>query len=152
PLWQWTAGCVAILSFVANQALDASVLLHAGNQAHRFDGVGALSAGASSRLLWDYDDKARGQILDLLFKPRYGASLQILKVEIGGDTQSTDGAEPSHEHHEGDLDCSRGYESWLVKEAKKRNPDILTYGLSWGLPGWVGNESFFSAQNLKYQV
>lgn len=33
---------------------------------------------------------------DFLFKPNYGASLHMLKVEIGGDAQSTDGAESSH--------------------------------------------------------
>ncbi len=47
------------------------------------------SAGASSRLLIDYDEPYRSQILDYLFKPNFGAALQILKVEIGGDTWST---------------------------------------------------------------
>ena len=31
------------------------------------------------------------------------------------------------------------YETWLLVEAKKRNPGIRTMGLSWGAPGWVGN-------------
>ena len=31
----------------------------------------------------------------------------------------------------------RGYEWWLMKEAKARNPAIKLYGLSWGFPGWV---------------
>ncbi|CAL1157653.1 unnamed protein product [Cladocopium goreaui] len=58
-----------------------------------FEGLGALSAGASSRLLQDYPEAQRNEILDLLFKPQYGASLQVLKVEIGGDTQQlTQGA------------------------------------------------------------
>ncbi|CAE7663814.1 galc, partial [Symbiodinium necroappetens] len=52
---------------------------------HPFEGIGALSAGASSRLLQDYPAAQKEVILDLLFK--YGASLQILKVEIGADTQ-----------------------------------------------------------------
>ena len=59
-----------------------------------------------------------------LFKPNFGASLQILKVEIGGDSQSTDGTESSHMHDADDLDYTRGYEWWLMGEAKKRNPDI----------------------------
>ncbi len=29
----------------------------------------------------------------------------------------------------------RGYEWWLMKEAKARNPDILLYGLPWSFPG-----------------
>jgi hypothetical protein len=61
-----------------------------------FDGHGGLSAGASSRLLFDYEPAFRSEILDLLWKPGFGASLHVCKVEIGGDTQSTDGTEPSH--------------------------------------------------------
>ena len=61
-----------------------------------FEGIGGVSAGASSRLLPDYPEPQRSQILDYLFKPNYGASLQHLKVEVGGDTNSTDGSEPSH--------------------------------------------------------
>ena len=45
-----------------------------------------------------------------LFKPNYGASLHILKVEIGGDAQSTDGAESSHMHDPWSIDLTRGYE------------------------------------------
>jgi hypothetical protein len=56
------------------------------------------------RLLVDYVEPQRTEVLDYLFKPNFGASLQILKVEIGkcrqfmivltalgGDSQSTDG-------------------------------------------------------------
>lgn len=78
--------------------------------------------------------------------------MHILKVEIGGDTQSTDGTEPSHMHYPNDVDCNRGYEWWLVHEAKKRNPSILVYALSWGVPGWVGNGNYFSQDNINYQI
>lgn len=68
-----------------------------------FDGIGGLSGGgATSRLLVNYPEPQRGQILDYLFKPGFGASLDILKVEIGGDAQSTDGCESSHMHNEHD--------------------------------------------------
>ncbi len=103
-----------------------------------FDGVGALSAGGSSRLLVDYPEPERGQILDYLFKPGYGAALQILKVEIGGDTDSTDGAEPSHMRTPSEVNCDRGYEWWLMEQAKARNPRILLSALQWGSPGWTG--------------
>ena len=110
-----------------------------------FDGVGAISGGGgNSRLLIDYPEPQRSQILDYLFKPGYGAALQILKVEIGGDTNSTDGAEPSHEHTRGDVNCDRGYEWWLMEQAKARNPSIKLYGLAWGAPGWIGNGNFWS--------
>ena len=101
-----------------------------------FDGIGALSAGASSRLLIDYDEPYRSQVLDYLFKPNFGANLQILKVEIGGDTWSGCGTESSHMHTADDLNYYRGYEYWLMAEAKKRNPMIRFYGLSWGFPAW----------------
>jgi hypothetical protein len=117
-----------------------------------FEGIGAVSAGASSRLLIDYPEPQRSQILDYLFKPRYGASLQHLKVEIGGDINSTDGAEPSHMRSQTDRNFHRGYEWWLLKEAKKRNPKILLDALEWGAPGWIGNGNFFSRDNIDYLV
>ena len=105
-----------------------------------FQGNGGLSAGASSRLLFDYPAAIRSDILDYLYKPNFGANLHICKVEIGGDTESTDGTEPSHMHSRDDLNCSRGYEWWLMTEAKKRNPEVITYGLPWGAPGWINNQ------------
>ena len=104
-----------------------------------FDGIGALSAGGSSRLLADYPEPQRGQILDYLFTPGYGAALQILKVEIGGDTDSTDGAEPSHMRTPSEVNCDRGYEWWLMEQAKARNPGIRLSALQWGAPGWTGS-------------
>ncbi|MET7455772.1 NPCBM/NEW2 domain-containing protein [Streptomyces sp. NPDC005574] len=105
-----------------------------------FDGIGAISGGGgNSRLLIDYPEPQRSRILDYLFKPGYGASLHLLKVEIGGDTNSTDGAEPSIEHIRGTVSCDSGYEWWLMEQARKRNPDIKLYGLAWGAPGWIGN-------------
>ncbi|MGW7449758.1 ricin-type beta-trefoil lectin domain protein [Kitasatospora sp. NPDC054795] len=120
-----------------------------------FDGVGAISGGGgNSRLLVDYPEPQRSQLLDYLFKPGYGASLQVLKLEIGGDTNSTDGAEPSIEHTRGTVDCNQGYEWWLADQAKARNPDITFIGLSWGAPGWIGNTgsggNFWSQDSIDY--
>jgi hypothetical protein len=117
-----------------------------------FEGIGAVSAGASSRLLVDYPEPYRGQILDYLFKPNYGASLQHLKVEIGGDTNSTDGSEPSHMHTRTDENYERGYEWWLMKEAKARNPKITLDALPWGAPGWIGNGKYYSQDMADYIV
>ncbi|GFO05182.1 galactocerebrosidase [Plakobranchus ocellatus] len=104
-----------------------------------FEGIGAISGGgATSKLLVNYPEKQRNEILDYLFKPNFGASLQIFKVEIGGDMQSTDGTEASHMHNQWDENYSRGYEWWLLQEAKKRNPNIKLYCLPWGFPGWIG--------------
>ncbi len=104
-----------------------------------YDGVGAISAGgANSRLLIDYPEPERSQILDYLFTPHMGAQNQLLKLEIGGDANSTDGAEPSHEHTQGALDCNGGYEWWMAEQAVARNPGIKLYGLQWAAPGWTG--------------
>eukprot|EP01052_Picozoa_sp_SAG31_P017122 SAG31_NODE_1158_length_9605_cov_2.788555_13_plen_121_part_00 len=69
-------------------------------------------------------------------------------------------------HAKDDLNCTRGYEYvsrrsatagcavraslgsihklcfrfWLMKEAKKRNPAVITYGLPWGEPGWINSQ------------
>lgn len=117
-----------------------------------FEGIGGVSAGASSRLLIDYPEPQRSQILDYLFKPNYGASLQHLKVEVGGDTNSTDGSEPSHMHARNDENYDRGYEWWLMKEAKARNPKIILDALPWGAPGWIGNGKYYSQDMANYIV
>lgn len=56
------------------------------------------------------------------------------------------------QHSKDDLDCYRGYEWTVLREAKMRNPDILTYGLTWAVPGWIGNGSFFSEDNINYHL
>ena len=136
----------------AARAAPVTIALDGATALHRFDGIGALSAGASSRLLVDYPEPQRSEILDYLFTPGFGAALSILKVEIGGDSESTDGTELSHKHTREDLSCTRGYELFLINEAKRRNPAVLVYGLSWAVPAWVGNGSFYSDDNVAYQV
>jgi galactosylceramidase len=128
------------------------------NEGRVFEGIGALSAGASSKLVMDYPEDIRNQIFDYLFKPKFGASLQHLKVEIGGDVNSTDGTEPSHAHSREEYlyprpeYFHRGYEWMLLKEAKKRNPQIFTDCLEWGCPGWVGDGVFYSEDNADYII
>eukprot|EP00911_Craspedida_sp_UC1_P000081 UC1_evm1s67 len=83
-----------------------------------------------------------------MFKPSFGAALQILKVEIGGDQDTTDGCESSHMHNNATVDLQAGYEWWLMEEAKKRNPAIKLYGLPWAFPGWVANNPQTGAPNV----
>ena len=140
------------LAAVTPALAATSITINGTGTGRVFAGLGAISGGGgNSRLLIDYPEPQRGQVLDYLFKPGAGAALQILKVEIGGDTNSTSGAEPSHEHTAGSISCGRGYEWWLMQQAKARNPNIRLYGLSWGAPGWLGS-TFFTASTIDYLV
>ncbi len=134
-----TAVLILLLCCVSIQARaqTTTVLLDGAGRGRVFDGLGAASAGASSRLLIDYPEPQRSEILDYLFKPGYGAALQRLKVEIGADVNSTDGSEPSPMRSATDHDSTRGYEWWLMVEAHKRNPNIILEILPWGAPRWV---------------
>jgi hypothetical protein len=137
--------------FETNKSGVIPVTVDGHSDGLRFDGIGAVSSGGSTRLLVDYPEPQRSQVLDYLFKPNYGAALQILKVEIGADTDATCGAEPSHERVRGVVQIDRGYEWWLMKEAKARNPKIKLAGLAWGAPGWLKG-GFWSDDNIRYTI
>ena len=132
---------LALLLLVLLEANGVSLTLDGAQHGRVFDGIGALSAGATSRFLPDYPEPQRSQLLDLLFARSGGAALHWLKFEIGGDTQSTCGTEPSpmREGLDGPVNIDRGYETWLMQEAVKRNPEIVLYALPWGFPTWVGH-------------
>ena len=141
-----------ILIGVATAAFGLDITLDPNQPGRTFEGLGAVSAGASSRLLIDYPEPQRSQILDYLFKPNYGAALQHLKVEIGGEVNSTDGTEPTHMRTRSDLNFTRGYEWWLMQQAKARNPGMLLDCLAWGAPGWIGGGNYYSQDMCNYIV
>jgi hypothetical protein len=138
------------------EALLASITLDGTNRGLPYAGIGALTQGGQQRLLYDYPEPQRSQILDYLFcspfstpaagyctnAKQYGAAFQALKVEIGGDHNEAEGAEPSIAHTANDaVSCHyRGYEWWLMKQAQLRNPNITFEALPWGIPGWLGND------------
>lgn len=149
-------GLALFICLATNTRLSSQIIQISGKITGRtFEGVGAVSAGASSRLLIDYPEPYRNDILDYLFKPYFGAGLQHLKVEIGGDINSTTGTEPSHARSRRELThpkrayYERGYEFWLLKEAHRRNPEIFLDCLEWGAPGWF-NGGFYSQDNADY--
>jgi Glycosyl hydrolase family 59 len=126
-----------ILTTMYTHAQD-TIMVSKNYTGKTFDGICGINAGgAVGRLLINYPEPQRNQILDFLFKPNYGASLQGYKAEIGGDGNSTEGAEPSHMHTAGDENYNRGYQWWMMKEAKKRNPNIELHALAWDFPGWI---------------
>jgi hypothetical protein len=111
-----------------------------------FDGIGAIvGGGGNARLLADYAPAVRNQIYDYLFRPGYGASLQMLKLEIGAGTYSSDGSEPSVEPSPGKVNCNVGYEWQVARAAVRRNPKIKLLALQWGAPGWVGSDIWTQA-------
>lgn len=141
--------CAAILQVSAQ---EKSIELRHNADGRVFEGIGAVSAGASSRLLIEYPEKQRSEVLDYLFKPDFGAGFQHLKVEIGGEVNSTDGIELTHMRSREDENYQRGYEWWLMKEAKKRNRDVILDCLAWGAPGWIGDGKFYSQDMADYVV
>ncbi len=140
------------IGFTRLMAQGTGIVIDGKGLGRLYDGIGGLSGGGgTSRLLWDYPEQQRDEILDYLFKPNYGASLQILKVEIGCDANSTNGAEASHMRSRIDPNYNRGYEWWLMEQAKLRNPNIILYGLEWGAPGWFSG-GFWSQDNINYII
>ena len=69
------AGTTVVIGSGPAQA--ATTITINGSAAGRvFDGIGAVSGGGgNSRLLIDYPEPQRTQILDYLFRPNYGAAM-----------------------------------------------------------------------------
>lgn len=124
-----------------NAEAQTTISLSANDKGRVFEGIGAVSAGASTRNLVDYPEKQRSEVLDFLFKPKFGIGFQHLKVEIGSGENSTCGSEPSHVMTLEELKnpVPRGYELWLMAEARKRNPGVILDCLPWAYPRWVGS-------------
>ena len=120
-------------------------------QGKRFDGIGAVNGGgATSVLLKDYPEPQRSQIMDMVFKPMFGASVSAMLVEIPGDGNSTQGSMPSHSHYRGDCNFERGYTWWVMREAQQRNPRLALDATAWSAPAWVGN--FWSDDMVDYYI
>jgi galactosylceramidase len=125
-----------------------TIQLRGDRDGKRFDGIGVVEGGGGTGvLLKDYPEPQRSQILDLMFKPKFGASISALLVEIPGDGNSTQGSMPSHMHSRDDLNYRRGYMWWELREAKRRNPRLSLDGAAWSAPGWLGTSGTLFAQN-----
>ena len=106
-----------------------------------FRGLGAITGNNSSRLLMDYKiqhPKSYWQIMNLLFKPDYGAGLTHIKIEFGSDVNSSSGTEPSVMRYENEeADVTRGAGFMFAADALSINPDITVDLLRWSEPLWV---------------
>ncbi|TXG39541.1 glycoside hydrolase family 78 protein [Seonamhaeicola maritimus] len=129
------------------------ITLNPKDEGRTFEGIGGVSAGASTDLLYDYKDPYRDHILDILFKPKFGAGFQHLKVELGGGENSTCGSEPSHAITREELKnpVSRGYEFWFMKAAKDRNPKMILEYLPWSFPGYL-KPNIYTKESAEYFV
>ncbi|TNJ44965.1 hypothetical protein KFZ70_12175 [Tamlana fucoidanivorans] len=129
------------------------ITLSPEDEGRTFEGIGGVSAGASTDLLYDYKDPYRDHILDMLFKPKFGAGFQHLKVEMGGGENSTCGSEPSHAITREELKnpISRGYEFWLMRAAKDKNPNMILEYLPWSFPGYL-KSNIYTKESAEYFV
>lgn len=131
----WTVGQKSMLCLLFGISCSSitvaqqTVCLDGKSAGKRFDGIGVVNGGgATSVLLKDYPERQRNEIMDMVYKPMFGASVSSLLVEIPGDGNSTQGSMPSHSHFRGDFNYKRGYTWWVMREAKKRNPHLTLDG------------------------
>ncbi|MDN3241226.1 hypothetical protein [Glycomyces tritici] len=138
---------------MSSEATPRLIELRSGPQDRRFDGIGAVNGGgATSALFKDYPEPQRSQILDLVFAPRFGASVSAMLVEVPGDGNSTQGSMPSHMHTPDDLGTHRGYTWWVMREAKRRNLNLSLDAVAWSAPGWIGDGEYWSQDMADYYV
>lgn len=113
------------------------------NEGTVYRGLGVITGNNSSRLLMDYkteNPEAYWEIMNLLFKPDYGAGLTHVKIEFGSDVNSSSGTEPSIMRSEDEeADVTRGAGFMFAADALSINPDITVDLLRWGEPQWVTN-------------
>ncbi|MBQ8614881.1 MAG: glycosyl hydrolase family 59 [Ruminiclostridium sp.] len=106
-----------------------------------YRGLGVVTGNNSSRLLMDYKTEnpdAYWEIMNLLFKPDYGAGLTHVKIEFGTDVNSSSGTEPSiMRSADEEADVTRGAGFMFAADALSINPDITVDLLRWGEPKWV---------------
>ena len=67
---------------IAGGSVTYKIVLDDADSGRVFEGIGAISQGGTSRNMVDYPDKQKSEILDYMFKPKFGASLQHFKVEF----------------------------------------------------------------------
>jgi hypothetical protein len=140
----------------------AAVVIDGKSGGRRWCGIGSTPATAMERQLMHYPAAIQQDILDFMFKPNYGMALTHLKVEVGGDNNSTAAVEPSFAHTREELahpNFHRGGNYWLMRKARDINPGIELGALAWTQPYWVGNGSgrtdnvsFFTQESADYFV
>ena len=79
--------------------------------------------------------------MNLLFNPVTGAGLTSIKVEMGGDVNTSSGTEPATKRSADEpANVLRGAGWHFAADAKRINPDIKIEILRWGEPSWTGTD------------
>lgn len=117
--------------------MATTAIINGSSLGRKFEGIGGVTSNGMTKLLHEYPENQRNDILDLLFTPKFGASFHQLKVEIGSDANGTCGTEPSHMRSETDYDITRGVGLWMAREAKNRNTNLVLDAIRWGTPAWL---------------
>ncbi|MCZ8519415.1 MULTISPECIES: S-layer protein [Paenibacillus] len=122
---------------------------------NRFKGFGTVTANNTSRLLLDYKEenpKAYWEIMNKLFNTKTGAGLTHVKVELGGDVNSSSGTEPATMRYADEpANVLRGAGFEFAADAKSINPDLTTEILRWGEPRWTWNGAAGNEYENRYQ-
>lgn len=84
PRSVFRAAALFIPLLAASQSLHAAapatvVNIDGKGPSRPYYGIGLVNSSGSSKLLQDYPAAQRREILDLLFKPKFGAGLQLVK-------------------------------------------------------------------------
>jgi len=140
----------------------AQIVIDGKSGGRKWGGIGSAPSNAMGRMLQFYPEAIQEDILDLMFKPNWGMALTHVKVEVGGDNNSTSGTEPSFAHTREEManpNFQRGYLYKLMRDARNRNPAIELGALAWTQPFWVGNgsgqndnSSFYTPESAEYFV
>ncbi len=120
-----------------------------------WDGLGFINANNSSRLLLDYkseNPEDYWQLMNYIFSDD-GLGLNLIKIEMGADVDSSSGTEPAVKRSaDEEADVTRGAGYQLVADALTINPDIKVDMLSWGTPAWVADsEDVYAATYAWYK-
>lgn len=135
------SGEAPIMKRTTDVTIDGNTVNNDSGTVYR--GLGTVTGNNSSRLLMDYKaktPKAYWEIMDLLFKPDFGAGLTHVKLEFGADINSSSGTEPSVMRRADErADVTRGAGFMFAADALSINPDITVDMLRWGEPAWIND-------------
>ncbi|WP_167958173.1 bacterial Ig-like domain-containing protein [Anaerosporobacter faecicola] len=117
-----------------------------GDVVNKFQGFGAVTCNNTSNLLIDYKEEnptEYWEMMNMLFNTETGAGLSHVKVELGGDVNSSSGTEPATMRSEDEEANVRRGAGWVfAADALTINPDITIEALRWGEPSWTWDGGF----------